>query len=197
MDVRRSFRGLPLGGFAAVGVVLGHWIAYGIGVPNARLRSVVLQDTGHAYWDLAVKVVAGVAFAGAGALALRMWAGEATDRGRSRPHVFVGLLWRLAVVQLVAFTAMELSERLAAGAPVATLWGHHVFVLGLGVQVLVAAVAAVVALAFTRVVEWLVGVIRGAAARAPRRVTGPGLPAFIPAPRTLRGAVLLRAPPSA
>jgi hypothetical protein len=195
MDVRRTFRGLPLGGVAAVGVVAGHWLAYAISVPNAQLRAEVLQSTGHGYWGIAVKLVAAVGFAAFATLALRLLAGDPSP-DRTRGRTYAALLWRLALIQLAAFSAMEAFERLGAGVPLSDLWSHHLFLLGLVVQLVVAAVAALVALLFTRAVLWLAG--------SPRRPRIP-VESRPPLPRMgervrrplLRGAILLRAPPSA
>jgi hypothetical protein len=48
--------------------------------------------------------------------------------------LFLSLAWRLAVAQLLAFTVLEVSERLAVHAPLTNLWEHHLFVLGEAVQ---------------------------------------------------------------
>jgi hypothetical protein len=135
MRGRRAFGGLPLFGMAAAGVVIGHWISYQLAVPDTHLRHHVLITTGHGHWLFVVKVGAAFAAAGIATLIARFAGRTAPDGGAD------ALAWatgRLAVVQAVAFTGMEAVERLAGGAPVGGMFAHHLFLLGLAVQFLVA-----------------------------------------------------------
>src|SRR2546421_12729829 len=54
--LRRVGRPAALGPVGAVGMVLGHWIAYSLAAPRASVRTRLLASTGHAYWFLAVRV---------------------------------------------------------------------------------------------------------------------------------------------
>jgi hypothetical protein len=95
----------------------------------------VLLASGHGHWLLLVKVAAAVALAGAATLAARFAARTPPGGGAD------ALTWaacRLALVQTVAFTGMEAVERLGSGAPVAGMFAHHLFLLGIAVQLLVA-----------------------------------------------------------
>jgi hypothetical protein len=135
MRTRRAFGGLPIFGTAAIGVVLGHWISYQLAVPDDHLRHHVLLASGHGHWLLVVKVAAAVALAGAVTLAARFAARTPPGGGTD------ALTWaacRLALVQVVAFTGMEAVERLGSSAPVAGMFAHHLFLLGVAVQLLVA-----------------------------------------------------------
>ena len=134
---------------AGAGVVLGHWLTYVFAVPDAQLRTEILAASGHSYWLLAIKAAVVLGVVSLGSLFVRHL-GAAT---RGEPTVadrVIALAARLSFVQLVAFTAMEVVERIAAGAPVAAMFGHHLFVLGLAVQIVVAFAGAFVLLWFGR-----------------------------------------------
>jgi hypothetical protein len=89
---------------------------------------------------------------------------------------------------------MEVGERLAAGAPVSGVVAGHLLLVGLAVQVLVAAVGGVALRWLTRAAEWI-----GVRLRRPRR----RVPATWPAPPRVAfgsrlaalGAARVRAPP--
>jgi hypothetical protein len=135
MRTRRAFGGLPVFGTAAAGVVIGHWISYRLAVPDTHLRHHVLLASGHGQWLLIVKLAAAIALAGIVTLVARFASRTAPSGGAD------ALSWaasRLALVQAVAFTGMEAVERLFSGAPVAGMFAHNLFLLGLAVQLLVA-----------------------------------------------------------
>ena len=135
MRARRGFAGLPIFGTAAAGVVIGHWISYRLAVPDAHLRHHVLLASGHGHWLPLVKLAAAFALAGMVTLAARFASRTPPTAGAD------ALTWavsRLAIVQAVAFTGMEAVERLGSGAPVAGMFAHHLFLLGIAVQLLVA-----------------------------------------------------------
>jgi hypothetical protein len=144
---------------AGAGVVLGHWIAYALAVPSAHLRAEVLADTGHGYWPLAVKSAVALAIAALGSLTLKIAAGP-PPRDESRPRVFVALLWRLGLAQIIAFTVLEVSERMAIGLSLGTLWHHHLFLVGLAVQLVMAVVGSLLLLGFRRVVVRILAAMR-------------------------------------
>jgi hypothetical protein len=133
MRGRRAFGGLPLFGTAAAGVVIGHWLSYQMALPDTHLRHHVLLASGHGHWLVVVKVA--VAFALAGLVTLVVRFGRRTS---PTPAPYSWAIGRLALVQAVAFTSMEVVERLGIGAPVAGMFAHHLFALGLAVQLLVA-----------------------------------------------------------
>jgi hypothetical protein len=175
------------GGIAGAGVLVTHWLSYRLAVPHAHHRADVLHDSGHAHWP--VLSVVGLALFTVAALRLcaHGW------RGRPMPGLRATAL-RLAALQAVGWTAVEVGERALSGR-LATLDDNAVLLLGLGVQLAVAVVAAVLVRLTVRVLSaW-------AAARAarPRRVVRPvALPAGAGGPRlvlTLAGAGGLRGPP--
>lgn len=190
MQQRRAPRAIAVIGLAAAGVVLGHWLAYRLAVPEPGVRAEVLARSGHGYWGLAVRgaVVLGVAAAVLTVLA----AIRGRDDSTLHPQ---GLALRLAVAQVLAFSAMEVTERLVVGAPVAGLLHHGLFLAGLALQVGLAAAGAAVLLLLAR------ATVRLAAALRPRRRL-PARPArwrpvagFVPRRPVLAGAAAPRGPP--
>src|SRR5437867_2106490 len=141
MSERRRVNRASLAAVASLGVMVGHWLAYLLALPAPGVRSHVLAASGHGYWPAAAKLgvllgVCGIGAAVAAALSDRLRHREAPP-GSS----VVGLATPLACLQVSAFVAMEAVERLAAGAPVAGMFQHHVFVFGVVLQVFVAGAA--------------------------------------------------------
>jgi hypothetical protein len=97
---------------------------------------------------------------------------------------------------VAAFTAMEVAERLASHAPVAQMFAHHIFFVGVAVQFLVAFAGAIVLTWFGRAVTRLVEALapRPLPRLAVLRVRSVAQP-FRPVP-VLTGAAGLRGPPS-
>ena len=183
-----------MGAMAAAGVVLGHWLTYVFAVPDAQVRTEILAASGHSYWLLAIKAAVVLGFVSLSTVFLRHL-GAAT---RGEPTVadrLIALAARLSITQLVAFTAMEVAERIAAGAPVAAMFGHHLFVLGLAVQIVVGFAGAFFLLWFGRAAARICQAIT---ARSPSRpapsAARPSLLLVRPVP-VLAGAGGLRGPP--
>ena len=146
---------------ASAGVILGHWLAYLLAVPQAEERAQVLAASGHGYWLIAVKlaVVLGLASLGAvvaGRLSARLH-GEAAPR-----ESLLGLAVPLAATQVVAFAAMEVVERLLAGVSVAGMFQNHVVFFGIAVQVVLALAGALVLLGFGRGAARVIAVVLAA-----------------------------------
>jgi hypothetical protein len=193
MRERPAFRGLPLAGAGVAGTLTAHWLAYLVSIPQARVRAAALAGAGHGYWGSALKLAVVLALAGLGALAIR--AGSTPQGELSGLGAFMWVLRRLVLLQVVLFAAMEVFERLVSGAPLGGLLGHDLFVLGLLLQVLVAAALALVLVAFgwTAVHVWG-RLFRRTFVRPPRAL----VPAGVTVPRApiLRGATGVRAPPT-
>ena len=104
----------------------------------------------------------------------------------------------LACLQVAGFSAMEVVERLVAGAPVGSLFHHHVFLVGVVVQLAVAAILALALRSLERIADRAYGSLASPARRLARsaRTLGPALllPARSPA---LAGGSGPRAPPRA
>jgi hypothetical protein len=195
MTERRPLRGFSLGGTAVAGVVVGHWLAYTIAVPDPRVRVEVLAETGHGYWVLAVKAAVVLGITAIVTFTLRR-SYERAGGETSGPEPFSSLVSRLAILQVLAFGAMEVTERVAAGVPVGSLLSHHVFALGVAVQLLVACAGAVMLRWFGRTAERICDLVlsirlgRIGGARSPV----PTDRVFLPA-APLAGAAGLRGPP--
>ncbi len=192
MRDRTSARGLAVAGMAGVGVLLAHWLAYVVAVPNAAVRSAVLAHTGHAYWGVAVKGASAFAVVAVAAMLARIvgWSlpGDGLRFGR--------LAVRLCVLQVGVFAAMEVAERVAAHVPVTTDLGAT-FALGIGLQVLVALAGALLLVWLGGVAVRLVRAIRGSTLPVRRSPTLLGAPVLAYPPAVLAfGAAGLRGPPS-
>jgi hypothetical protein len=152
MDRRRTAGGFPLAGAAVGGVVLAHWLTYVLAIPAARMRADVLASSGHSYWVLAIKLAVILALAGFGALFLRH-VGSRSRGMQPEEEPFSLVAARLSILQVLAFTAMEVTERLMVGAPVAHLFHHRIFLMGLALQLIVASAGALLLLWFGRAAE--------------------------------------------
>jgi len=139
-------------GTAVGGVVLAHWLAYVLAVPTAHVRAEVLAASGHSYWVLAIKLAVVLGLAAFGTVFLRHLGGRAGGR-ESEEGSFSSIAARLSLLQVLAFTAMEVMERLVVGAPVAHLFHHRIFLMGLALQLIVASVGALLLLWFGRAAE--------------------------------------------
>jgi hypothetical protein len=137
---RASHRRFVIAATAAAGLFAGHGLDYFVSFPTRGLRHAALHATGHGYL-----FEANAAAIGAGVLGLAAAALLAFRLGRTGDDTRV-LGWRatfvrLAVSQMAAFAALEITERLLAGAPL----GRDLLPLlgvGLLLQVAVAAVGA-------------------------------------------------------
>jgi hypothetical protein len=185
MRGRRAFGGLPVFGMAGLGVVIGHWISYRLAVPDAHLRHHVLLTTGHGHWLVVVKVAAALAVAGVATLVVRF-----AGRGAPAGGAYSWVAGRLAVVQAVAFTGMEAVERLGSGAPVGGMFAHHLFLLGVSVQLLVACAGGAFLFWLSRAVRQLAEAVRSLP-----HVAAMPVPLLRPAPAPVRSAPVLASAP--
>jgi hypothetical protein len=157
-------RRVPLTALAAVtGVVLGHGLAYMVTVPGADAREALLLHTGHNYWSIAMAMA--VVF---GLMAIIGTVIRHAKIGARRAH-HAATSWeryrssaiRLVALQSAVFVAQEILERVHAGVPVSGLFHGGFLLVGLAVQILVAAALAIV-------LSWL-----GRAAEAVGRALAP------------------------
>jgi hypothetical protein len=185
---------MPFAGMAVAGVVLGHWLAYLFAVPDSLVRAEILAASGHSYWLLAVKAAVVLGFVSLGTVFVRHLGAQSPGE-RAGSDRLVSLAARLSFVQVLAFTAMEVTERVAAHAPVAEMFGHHLFVLGLAVQVVVAFGGALILLWFGRAAARLCAVLRPLSVSRPAAArVWPDLPSARPV-EVLAGAGGVRGPP--
>ena len=181
---------------AVAGLFAGHVIVYRILAPRPLQRSVLTGGASHAYLPFALAIGLMLALA-AGARTFRLGFRRATIRGtdRRRPG-FAGTLILPAVAQAVAFIALEVLERVLAGAPMGTLLGP-LLPVGVALQLVVGATGGLLLAGLDRA-----GEITGRAVAVPRRPVAPGTephrwPPATPTPRHQpRSALLIRGPPA-
>lgn len=128
--IPRIPKALPVWAITVWGIVVGHAGAYLLAHPHSEERSLRLETTGHAYWDLAVL---------AAAIAFTVAMVASASRGRHRLDESVAprhrLTWPyLLVKQWAGFSALELIEFLSSGHTVAELlhepaWGWALAIL--------------------------------------------------------------------
>jgi hypothetical protein len=187
-------RGLPVFGSAAAGLLLGHTLSYALAVPDPYHRDLVLSRTGHGYLPAAGQVAVMLALAAVAAILARAW----SSRDRGQPERSSRIAGTLVLLQIGAFTAQEILERVAAGAPLGDLVRDHLLVTGIVAQVAVALVGAALLSWFARASAHIV---RSAIARRialPRPIRVQALPATPDRPhgRIVASARNVRAPPA-
>jgi hypothetical protein len=182
-------------GTAVAGVVAGHLLTYLLAFAGDRLRHAVLTETGHRHWEALVPLAALVGVASAIGVVARNARSEAGGHpGEGR---FLPLALRLAAAQLSLFVALEVLERLVAGAPLSSLFGHGLLWLGLGVQAAVAVAAALVLRVLAGVAAAVARALREAVPRARSPVPVPVAGRPVVRSVLMGGAWGLRGPPAA
>lgn len=177
-------------GVAGAGLVLGHWLAYALATPHAHAREELLRATGHGYLPYASQVALLAGALGLAALFLSRLA-----RRESRGS-FAGDVARLAAVQSAAYVTMEVGERWLSGASLHDLAHGPLLTIGLGVQLVMAVVGALVLRTTDRAAEAAESLGRSPAPPLPALVTaGPVVPAVAPRRPAMR-STKSRAPPS-
>jgi len=196
MAERRAVRGLPLAGVAIGGVLVGHWLAYVLAVPDPAVRAGILAASGHSYWVLAVKFAVVLAMAGVGTLVLRHLSRNASGAEQPAREPLSLIVAQLSALQMLAFTGMEFAERVAVGAPLGHMFHHRIFLIGLAIQILVASAGALILLWLDRAARRL---SRAIARSLPLRPAGssilPASVSTISSVGLLMGGAGLRGPP--
>jgi hypothetical protein len=191
----RPFEGIAVAGAVGAGLALSHWLAYLIAVPHAHERERLLEHTGHGYWPLAAAVAAAL-----GLVALVVTGARAVARARdadSGQQRLCQLVARLAGMQLPAFVLLEAIERLASGAADLEFVLQAPFLVGLGLQLLVATVLGVFLSRFARVAARLARILlRGKLPDRSAALLLPTRPAAMPARLLGLAAVGVRGPPA-
>ncbi len=192
----RPFGGIVVAGAVVAGLVLSHWLAYLIAVPHAHERERVLESTGHGYWPLAAAVAAVL-----GLVALVVTGSRAVvqardaDLGQQRSR---HLMVRLAAMQIPAFVLLEAIESIASGTASLDVALQAPFLVGLGLQLIVATALAVLLSRFARAAARIARfLLRGRLpVRAPA-VPPPARPAAMPARLLGLAPAGIRGPPAA
>jgi hypothetical protein len=183
-----------MAGVAFAGVVAGHSLAYFAALPGGIQRDTYLAQTGHSYWHNALVVALLLEVLGLAVVALRSFR---AGLRRTLP-IRLGarqLAIRLALIQVAVFSALEAGERVASGADVSGMFAHHLFVLGIAIQLVVAVAGVLLLRWLARAAEALGFALRRR--RASRAGSGHTLPGGLPVPalRFLCDASRGRAPP--
>lgn len=140
-----KLRLLAIGGLAWSGVVLGHLLAYVLAHPAEAERSARLATSGHGSFPLLlISALAGIP-AVLSLLAVRVIRGH-------RSPALLPIAIGLAAIQVPTFLAMEFFER---GMSFQRMLLEPAVVIGIGIQVLVAFISAVLVRTFVRAVEAL------------------------------------------
>jgi hypothetical protein len=177
-------------GVAVGGVLAGHWLTYLTVSSTSHARAALLHDTGHAYLGLANDFGLLVVLAAFAAIFLGRLTTTVLDAGAAVTRRLVGF-------QIGAFLAMEVLERITAGAPLTASAHHLLLPVGIAVQIGIGLLA-------SAVIRWLLHLAdRVASAMAmgspapPRSVPAFAIPAggFVPAERELF-ATGVRGPPT-
>jgi hypothetical protein len=191
----RPFAGIVVASAVGAGLVLSHWLAYLIAVPHAHERERLLEDTGHGYWPRAAAVAAALGLVALVATGSRAVA-HARDADLGQPRLR-HLVARLAGMQLPAFVLLEATERLASGTAGLDLLLQAPFLVGLGVQLVVAAVLGAVLSRFARVAARIARILlRSKVSGRSAALLPPTRPAAMPVRLLGLAAVGVRGPPA-
>jgi hypothetical protein len=118
-------------------------LAYALAVPEGAARLAVLLTTGHAYWSAAIAAGLVCGSVSLAATLLRHFRAGLLP-GQPRPDLPLGrLAAQLAGFQVAIYLVQEVLERVAVGAPVASLLDARLLAIGVAVQVAIAICLAV------------------------------------------------------
>ena len=131
---RRLRARVGLGLLSVAGTSAGHYLSYWIAAPDSHHRDELLEATGHAGESPFLIV-------GAAALLATLIAVLAGRASKKAPR-YGSILMRLAALQTMAFIGLEATERLAVGSSLLESVREPVFILGLGAQLIVAVLGA-------------------------------------------------------
>ena len=145
---------LWFGALALIGMVAGHQVSFFLAERQGEHRHALLQATGHGSWASVNAIAAAVGLA-----VLVGFIGASIRSAQSRRQRragYMGALGRLAPLQLATFVGVEAVERISAGSSLAEILSDRIILIGLLVQVVVAALACLVLLLVSHVVASLI-----------------------------------------
>ena len=184
---------LWVAGLAAGGVVVSHWLAYLLAVPDAHSRADILAATGHRYWIWVVAVAFGAFVAALSCYTMGVLRAGSPGRGS---YDAGGVTVRLIALHVPGLLLLESAERVLSHGHVhvLSLLSEPAVVMGLVVQMLVALAGGMLVRLWARAVVLLRSsrephVRRSGSCRV--RLYG----VVLPPRRPLLGAATLRAPP--
>ncbi len=191
----RPFGGIVVASAVGAGLVLSHWLAYLIAVPHAHERERLLEQTGHGYWPRAAAVAAALGLVALVATGSRAVA-RARDADLGQPRLR-HLVARLAGMQLPAFVLLEATERLASRTAGPDLFLQAPFLVGLGVQLVVATLLGAFLSRFVRAAARIARILlRRKLPVRPAVLPLPSQPTAMPTRLLGLAAVGVRAPPA-
>lgn len=172
-----SERRLPLGGFAAAGLVLGHGLTYVLSFRDPLHREVHLADAGHRYWAAAIWIAAALAVWSLGRIVLR----SLRSTTWTVPGTTGGIIVRLAALQISLFVGLEILERTASATPMDDLVHRSLLWVGLGAQLVLAIAGALLVRALARAVRFVADLVASRPA-SEEALLRSHAPAPVPAP---------------
>lgn len=151
-------RAVALLAVASTGLMAGHSLTYLKLAPSHGVRTALLGITGHSYLDNLL------AFGPAMALMSALyWLAAGAMKSRSRLPSLAGTAAALALIQTLGFAGQEVLERLLSGAPLHDL--GSVLLLGIPLQLIVAALGALLVTALHKAGRKLGALLGGPQAR--------------------------------
>jgi hypothetical protein len=198
MSGRRTLSAPILAGVAGVGLMLGHFLTYVVVQPGRHARDVLLSQTGHGYLSTASQAAALLAIAAAASVMVRVARARANGEDLDvHGRWALRIPAQLALLQCGAFVLMEIAERLATGSSVSGVLADHLLLIGLGLQLVLAAMGGILLRWLTRAGEWIgVHVLARLPRPHQRSVSWPAPPEASPRSQAaLVGVLRVRAPP--
>ncbi len=185
----RKIRLLALAAMASFGLLAGHSLTYLRLAPVGSGPETLLEATGHGYLNKAIVVSAALAVMSA----LFWFAGGVLRSRFARPSLSRTAV-ALAVIQCVGFGVQETLERVVAGAPLRDL--AVVLALGLPVQLLAAAVGAILVTALHTAGRAIAGLLSRTGPERPGTSPHPALREVHFSSVALPGGLRSRGPPA-
>lgn len=183
-----KLRAVALLAVASVGLMVGHSLTYLKLAPSHGVRTALLGITGHSYLD---KILAfGPALA---LMAALYWMASGTLKTRCRRPSLIGTAVALALIQTIGFAGQEVLERLLSGAPLHDL--GSVLLLGIPLQLIVAALGALLVSALHKAGRKLGALLHGPQAR-PATPARPVVRSISFVSAVPNGGLRLRGPPA-
>jgi hypothetical protein len=194
---REGLRRFPVFAAATAGVLGGHWLTYALALAQPARRDAELSATGHGYLSVAGVTALVLVLLALGSALISALDARSAPAAPPRTARLRSLFLRLWLLQFVAFSGVEVAERLAAGAPLRDVVLGRVLAIGLIVHAFVAVVGALLLQVLHRAAAGLARLLSSGRTTSPPRVLASRAPRRGgPRVAMLAGATGLRGPPS-